>query len=105
MVYSHPVEVAAGGVITYQLAGGEGLQDHIGHEIEVTGWVNEDAAQTAETTLEREDTPRNTTKDEAKAETTTEARIRVVPMQVDSFRMISSECTSGEERPEVPNPQ
>ena len=90
--------------ITYQLAGGEGLENHIGHEVEVTGWVDQDAAQTAATSLEREDTPRNTTQDEAKVETTTEARIRVVPMQVESFRMVSSGCTSGEERPEVPNP-
>lgn len=82
--------------ITYQLAGGQGLENHIGHEIEVTGWVDQDAAQSEGTTMETKEAPRNIPEGDAKVETTTEAHIRVVPMEVESFRLVSTECTSGD---------
>jgi hypothetical protein len=98
-----PVAGTVGGVIaspptsiTYQLANGEGLENHIGHEVEVTGHADQDAAQTAEETTERTDTPHTAPGTEATIETTTETRIRVVPLQVESFRMISTECVSGD---------
>lgn len=97
--------------ITYQLAGGEGLERHIGHEIEVTGRADQKAAQTAGEAEERTDPARSPAVgggDQPEVETKTETRIRVVPMQVESFRVVSTACTSEEavapQAPEAPRP-
>jgi hypothetical protein len=90
--------------ITYQLADGAGLENHVGQEIEVTGWVDQEAAQTESMEEERTEAPRNLPESEARVETTTETRIRVVPMQVESFRLVSNQCTEADDSPEAPQP-
>ena len=80
--------------ITYQLVGGEGLQQHVGDKIEVTGRIEPDTTTTAKTEKERSGPPRNAQQgdDKPRVKTKEEARIRAQVMRVQSFRFVESNC-------------
>jgi hypothetical protein len=81
--------------ITYQLVGGEGLQNHVGDRVEVTGQVEPDSAVTAKSESERSGPPRNTrqqTEEKPKVETKTETKIRAQVLRVKSFRFVAGNC-------------
>jgi hypothetical protein len=81
--------------ITYQLVGGEGLQNHVGDRVEVTGQVDPDTSTTAESETERSGPPRNTqqqTEKKPQVETKTEAKIRAQVLKVKTFRFVSAGC-------------
>ena len=80
--------------ITYQLLGGEGLQDHVGDKIEVTGLVEPETTTTAKSKDERSGPPRNAQQEEDKptVKTKTEAKIRAQALRVQNFRFVESNC-------------
>lgn len=81
--------------IEYQLAGGNGLQQHVGETLEVTGKIDPGKAVTAKSETEHAGPPRNgqqTTDKKPKVETKTETRIRAQVMHVESFRTVNATC-------------
>jgi hypothetical protein len=80
--------------IEYQLVGGNGLQQHVGETLEVTGKVNPEHAATAKSESKQSGAPANGqhTDKKPKVETKTETKIRAQVMHVDSFRTIDAAC-------------
>ena len=89
------VAAAGGGAVptvTYQLSGGQNLAAHLGHKIEVTGR----GPLKDQTPVKVVDTEKKTaTADGAgTAEVKEKAAIAVRPLAVESFKMLSADCTS-----------
>lgn len=80
--------------ITYQLVGGDGLQQHVGDKIEVTGTTDPRSTVKAESESERSDPPRNAQQGDKKPkiETKTETDIRAQVLRVQKFRFLESNC-------------
>lgn len=80
--------------ITYQLVGGQGLEQHVGDRVEVTGRVDPDKARTAESESERSGPPRNAgqSRENARVETKTETKIRTQVLRVEKFRFVEANC-------------
>ena len=80
--------------ITYELSGGNGLQNEVGSEIEVVGTTERNQAKTVESETKQAGTPRNgqTSNAKPKVQTKTEAKVTVRALQVESFRHVASNC-------------
>lgn len=93
MASAAPGSAGATTTITYQLVGGDGLQKHVGHRVEVTGRVDPETKSTAKSETERSATPAGTSGEVTpKVETRTETKIRAQVLRVQSFRLMEANC-------------
>jgi hypothetical protein len=85
--------------ITYQLVGGQGLQNHIGHREEVVGRIVSDEAITAEAETRTSATARDAVpkdKDTPKVQTKTEVKVKAQTLRVESFRHVEDSCVGNQ---------
>ncbi len=80
--------------ITYELSGGNGLQNEVGSEVEVTGTTDRGQAKTVESESKQSGAPRNgqTSNAKPKVQTKTETKVTVRALHVESFRHVASNC-------------
>lgn len=80
--------------ITYELSGGNGLQNEVGSEIEVVGTTDRGNVKTVESETKQSGAPRNgqTSDAKPKVQTKTETKVAVRALHVESFRHIASNC-------------
>jgi hypothetical protein len=96
-----PMARAVGGLteaptsITYQLVGGQGLQNHVGHREEVVGRIADEQAAVAETESRTSATARDAVpndKGTPKVQTRAEVKVKAQTLRVESFRHLEDTC-------------
>jgi hypothetical protein len=93
---SKGVAVATSGTvpnITYQLSGGSNLQAHVGHRVEITGKTSGkgQAAVATDANVKRDNLPN---KPDPKVETKEKAAIELRDLQIESMKMVSTDCSA-----------
>ena len=79
--------------VTYVLSGGSNLSAHVGHRVEITGRTSGKAqkAVTADTKVKQESLP---DKPDPKVEVKEKATIVMRDLQVESLKMVSTNCAA-----------
>lgn len=83
---------------SYQLVGGQNLQEHLGRRVEVTGKLNEDVDDEVEMETNRESSTAAKSGGQdvtAKVETKEEVDIEVRQLQVGTVRQVAGTCDIG----------
>jgi len=95
------VAASGGGAIptvTYQLSGGQNLRAHVGHKIEVTGrgpLNDQTPVKVVDTETKRPAADANTAdKKTPVTEIKEKAAVVVRPLAIESFKMVSTDCTA-----------
>ena len=91
------VAVATAGAVpnvTYQLSGGTNLAAHVGHRVEISGTTSGTAqkAVSADTSVVR--TPDKPNSPDPKVEVKEKAAIELRDLQVQSLKMVSTDCAA-----------
>jgi hypothetical protein len=90
------VAVATSGAVpnvTYMLSGGTNLAAHVGHRVEISGRTSGDAqkAVSTDSSVKRERVP---DKPDPKVETKEKATIEMRDLQIESLKMVSTNCAA-----------